>query len=150
MLSFLSGGFWAQGKAQSVLETRWRIASTLCAGGPAEELACFVVRGHRAGPSGTAGCLRLLSISGRRKNSVASSGLGDGVPGLMLCSGTNCVNLSFLWQVRGSTGPATDGGGAGEVESCFSLAGLEPGPWDQSRSRHRSSPRDRAPGALPY
>lgn len=36
------------------------------------------------------------------------------------------MNLRFLWRVRGSK----DGRGAGEVESCFSLEGLEPGPWN--------------------
>lgn len=66
------------------------------------------------------------------------------------------VSLSFLWRVRGSSGPATDGRGADEVESCFSLGGLEQGPCDdlrgmqrtpecQSSSGNRSGPRGGAP-----
>lgn len=48
---------WAQGKAQNVLETRLSFASTLRAGGLAEELACFVVRGMGLGPQGGSGYL---------------------------------------------------------------------------------------------
>ena len=45
------------------------------------------------------------------------------------------MNLSVLWRVRRSTGPATDGRGASEVGSCFSLERLEPRLWDDLGGR---------------
>nr|XP_004394992.2 PREDICTED: protein FAM179A [Odobenus rosmarus divergens] len=67
MLSLLSGGSRAQGKAQSILESRLSFTSVLCAGGLAEELACFVVRGHGAGPSDSGVSVSSVDRAGEAK-----------------------------------------------------------------------------------
>lgn len=95
-----------------------------------------MVRGHEAGLSGRAGCLCLFGCRAGGWEQRGELGVGRwGSRSDALPLGAGYMNLSVLWRVRRSTGPATDGRGASEVGSCFSLERLEPRPWDDLGGR---------------